>query len=300
MRRGGVGTQALAVYSWVHEDSVALGARQLEIFENLETTSRGAAQRVRSGDPIGDSRGDAVKVVAALESAATFASETEPLDTSLARLETLLERFGPILYISLTWNEENRFGGGNASTVGLKPDGHTLLEFLSGRRVAIDLSHTSDALADGILEKIDRDRLDLSVLATHSNFRAVQEAERNLPDRIAKEIIRRGGVIGANFLARFVGEKPEELIEHIHHGLELGGAGALALGADFFGTVDLPAMKDGPLRFFEELSNSASYPWLLERLAGEVSCEVIEAIWSRNATSFIERLWSEEKRDFAR
>ena len=283
----------LAVYSWLHDDSVALGARQLEIFETLEETSLGAARRIHRGDRLGEPEGGGIQVIAALESAATFATEDEPLESALARLEGILERYGPILYLSLTWNEENRFGGGNASSIGLKPDGRTLLEFLSGRGVAIDFSHTSDALADGILEQIDRAGLDLSVLATHSNFRAVQDAARNLPDRIAKEIIHRGGVIGSNFLAGFVGAEPARLIDHIEHGLSLGGERSLALGADFFGTIDLPTASAGTPRFFDELPNSSAYPWLFERLAGRIPAEVRAGIWSHNAASFIERLWSD-------
>ncbi len=95
--------------------------------------------------------------------------EDEPLDL-------LFERFDAKkwLYISLTWKEENRFGGGDQTMVGLKRNGEVLLEYMDGKDVAIDLSHTSNPLAEGILNHIDKKGLKITTIASHSNFRAVK------------------------------------------------------------------------------------------------------------------------------
>ncbi len=71
----------------------------------------------------------------------------------------------------MTHHGENRFGGGNSTGIGLKKDGEALLEYISEKKIAIDLSHTSDALAGDILNYIVKNKLGLSVLASHSNFR---------------------------------------------------------------------------------------------------------------------------------
>ena len=144
-----------------------------------------------------------------------------------------------ILYVSLTWNHENRFGGGNASQVGLKRDGELFLDYLSEQRVAIDLSHTSDALAHDILNYIDRKGLKLTPIASHSSFRSIKDCPHNLPDDLAREIIRRGGMIGINFVRHFIGDRPEDFLEHIHHGIALGAENSLSLGADFYGGVEI-------------------------------------------------------------
>ena len=78
------------------------------------------------------------------------------MQEAFVRLDTLIREIGPILYISLTHHGENRFGGGNKADAGLKDDGEALLDYIDGKHIAIDLSHTSDALAHGIVNHIDR------------------------------------------------------------------------------------------------------------------------------------------------
>ena len=73
------------------------------------------------------------------------------------------------------------------------------------KKIAIDLSHTSDFLAHDILNYIDKMGLNVRTIASHSNFRKIAEVVRNLTDEIAKEILKRGGVIGFNLFKSFVG-----------------------------------------------------------------------------------------------
>lgn len=129
-----------------------------------------------------------------------------------------------ILYIGFTRHAENRFGGGNNSKVGLKEDGKKLLQYLNGKKIAVDFSHASDTLASDILDYLSDHNLEVPILASHSNYRKVFNQTRNLPDHIAKEIIQRGGIIGVNFLRAFVNnENPNALYHHINRGIELGG-----------------------------------------------------------------------------
>jgi len=48
-----------------------------------------------------------------------------------------------------------------------------------------------------------------------------------LPDELTKELIKRGAVIGLNFVRHFIGDNPEDFLEHIEHAFKLGAEDAL-------------------------------------------------------------------------
>jgi len=235
-----------------------------------------------------------VYIIPSIENASAFALEDEPLDICLDRLQKILERIGPLLYISLTWNGENRFGGGVGSTSGLKADGKELLHWLNEKAIAIDLSHSSDTLAYQILEHIDKNSLILPLIASHSNFRTITDVARNLPDEIAKELIRRKGLIGINLFAPFISKTNSAvLIQHIEQGLKIGGENALSFGADFFCTDDFPAMATkypNQPYFFPEFANASAYPHLLDLLKKQLSLSdnLLRKISSGNCLRFLD------------
>lgn len=253
LEKGGVSFQALAVFSDCWENS----KRQIACFQELE------------GGP---------KFALALEGASGILGEEEPFDSIYERFDQ--EEW---LYVSLTWKFENRFGGGDQTKVGLKEDGKRLLEHMSGKHIAIDLSHTSDALAEGILDYIHAKGLDIVPIASHSNFRAIKNHPRNLPDTLAKEIIALGGVIGINFVRHFVGEHPEDFVRHIEHGLSLGGEDSLALGADFFGGIFFPGMEKLEPLFQKDFPNSSCYPKLYAFFQKHFNREILDKVFYRNA-----------------
>ncbi|NGX37028.1 MAG: hypothetical protein K1000chlam2_00178 [Chlamydiae bacterium] len=271
LKAGNVTLQTLAIFSETTDDSFLFGLKQIEIFLSLSQ---------KYPDYFTEDN-----IVPAFENASAFALENEPLDDIFTRLENILTQITP-LYISLTWNGENRFGGGCGSQAGLKPDGKELLQFLSGRGIAIDFSHTTDKLARDILNTIDTHNLDLRVLASHSNFRAVHDHIRNLPDEIAQEIIRRKGLIGFVLYKAFLGA-PENLQKQIEHGLKLGAQNALAFGADFFCLDDFSGLVGPNGGFFESMSDASKYPSILAQLA--LSEEMLLALSSQNAHSFIKK-----------
>jgi microsomal dipeptidase-like Zn-dependent dipeptidase len=234
-----------------------------------------------------------VQILPAIEGASSFASETEPLAQALERLESYQEAIGPPVYISLTWEGENRFGGGNCTDIGLKEDGKRLLEWMSGKGIALDFSHTSDRLAYDLFNYIEKQALDLPVIASHSNFRAISNFPRNLPDAIAREIIRRGGLIGLNFFSSFIHPTdPNALLRHVEYGLSLKGEDALAFGADFFCDADAPNLLQKYQKqeaYYPNLSDASCYPGLLEQLATKLGLgeEILLKLANQNASHFI-------------
>jgi len=156
-----------------------------------------------------------------------------------------------------------------------------------------DLSHTSDALAHDILDHIEAKNLQISILASHSNFREVYDHRRNLPDELAREVIARKGLIGMNFVRAFVHpEIPEYLTRHIIYGLEMGGAEAIALGADYFSTGAHPDPSRVPY-YFEQHEHAGKYQSVLAKLTNELGMKTVEAIASGNAMRFMKQFYYE-------
>lgn len=284
LRAGGVKLQTLAIYALTGRGSTETAERQLSLYKKLLATYPTVASYRTFA-----LSSDKLHTLLAIENASGLAEEDEPLENAFKRLDTLcaVER---VLYIGLTWNQENRFGGGNASTVGLKRDGELILEYINDKGIAIDLAHTSDALAYDILNVIDKKNLKITPIASHSNFRAIKDIPRNLPNDLAREVIKRGGLIGINFVRRFVGDRPEDFLEHIHHGIALGGENALALGADFYGGLTIPAhlMPERSFPIFQPtFSNSSCYPAFLSLLATALSPQQVAKIAYSNAAHFL-------------
>lgn len=190
--------------------------------------------------------------------------------------------------MSLTWKQENRFGGGDLSAVGLKEDGKRLVYALKPLVNCIDLSHASDNLATDLFSFIDKENLQIPLIASHSNFRAVQNVKRNLPSDIAREIVRRGGLVGLNVITTFVGARIEALLDHIAFGVENGFSKHMVLGCDFFADcIGRGILTDRQYPFFDGFADSSCYPKLLKLIQKRFGKDLAEAISSTNASSFL-------------
>ncbi|CAN5448304.1 dipeptidase [soil metagenome] len=299
LREGNVKLQVLAIYTAVGDDSVHLAQKQAEEFEKLCETNQTLKNitDAASLDKITSEENDYTGVVVSIENAAGLCLEDDDIKETIKNLDKIISKTEKIFYIGLTHHTENRFGGGNNSDAGLKEDGKRLLDHISDRKIAIDYSHTSDKLAEGILNYIEKQRLNIRILASHSNFRSVFFHKRNLTDEFAKEIMHRNGLIGINFLRAFLNDKDEDAIfSHIEYGLKLGARKNLAFGADFFYTNDMPE-KEKRIPFYYELQRDASvYPKILELINEKMNNEKMTEedtnnFAYKNAVRFIKELW---------
>lgn len=290
---GGVRMQILAIYTDVKPQSMELAARQAVIFDEL-------LQKFTIDLAYADSdflqsweKQNLVGVKASVENAAGFGDENASWEAIYRQFDFILEKVKSLAYISLTHHTENRFGGGNYTKgIGLKDDGKKLLDYMAGKSIPVDLSHTSDLLAEGILNHIDTNKLEIPILASHSNFRQIFNHPRNLTDEFAKEIIRRGGIIGVNFLRAFLDpEVPERLFEHILYGFELGGKNAICFGADYFYTEDFGDPSRVPF-YFPLAENSGKYPSLIASLEDKLSPDDLEGLAYRNSLEFYRKIQS--------
>lgn len=288
LKEGNVKLQVMAIYSSTGEGSTAYGAGQSELFADL---LKGKDFFLFEGEnykhPGNENK---TGVIASIENASSFCGEDDTLETGFKNLEAIIEKTQKIFYIGITHHTENRFGGGNYSTAGLKDDGKVLLDYISDKNIPVDLAHTSDQLAYGILNYIDQKNYNIPILASHSNYRTIHDKNRNLPDELAKEVIRRKGLIGLNFIRNCVDEtNPDKLYEHVQYGLDLGGADAVAYGADFFFCKDHPDKSRHPF-FFKGYDDASAFNVINSRIEQEFSAEIMEKISHKNALKFLERL----------
>ena len=277
LHAGHVKLQVMAIYTDTKPGSARAGEQQRLIYHSLPGLSDGFFEPLQDFAVTGEALAacSGCYTLLAIENASAFSEEDERLELALKRLDTIIEQSGPLAYLIITHHYENRFGGGNYTSVGLKPDGEVLLDFLHNRNVPVDLSHTSDQLAYGILNYIDKKALNIPLLASHSNFRPVHGHVRNLPDELALELIRRKGIIGINLLRNYIHEAdPRVLYDHIEHGIKLGAGHLLALGADFFYALNHPDPSRYPI-YFPGQDNASHYQAILKdvsQLVGPTFC----------------------------
>ncbi|MGU3375136.1 dipeptidase [Chryseobacterium sp. M5A1_1a] len=289
LKEGNVKLQVMAIYSGTGSDSTVYGFEQSKLFANLIKNENFFLFDPKNyQNPENENR---VGLIASIENASSFCDETESLESGFKKLETIIENTQKVLYIGITHHLENRFGGGNSAEAGLKEDGKVLIDYIADKKIAIDLAHTSDQLAYDIFTYIDQRNYSIPILASHSNYRAVYKNNRNLPDELAKEVIKRKGLIGLNFIKDYIDiEHPERLYEHIQYGLDLGGEDSIAYGADYFYWKDHPDTSRHPF-FFEEHSNASVYPAVNKEIKERFSSGLVEKISHQNALHFIENMY---------
>ena len=273
---GGVKFQALPIFTETAKGSSGRGYQQVLAYKRLALKEIG------------------IDTLPAIENASSFSEEEESLEACLRRLEAFQHEIGKILYISLTWNTENRFGGGALTSKGLTSDGRRLIDYMNEKKIAIDLSHASDPLAFDILNYVEAHSLSLPILASHSNMREVTSVPRNLPDEIALEIWRRGGVVGLNFIRYFIGsETPLNFVKQLEHVFKLGGEKQVCFGADFFYEEDLSLSYRKPPDevFFSDYGEASAYPRLIDLWQSHMglSDEILEGIAHKNLESFFRK-----------
>lgn len=275
---GKVETQVLAIYTVTGPHSLSSARRQLEWYHRFKKEEALPLQ-----------------FLVAVENSSGFCGEEEPLSEGLNRLDQWIEGGAKPLYISLTWNGPNRFGGGTGSDRGLTQDGQALLQHLDSRGIALDLSHASDPLLYEAMDYVDQQGLEIPLLASHSNSRSVCPAPRNLPDDVLQELFKRGSLVGLNFFKEFVGASADHLLGHIEKFLELGGEKSLCFGADFFFPDSLPPEQrkpHGKELFFSELATAACYGPLCERIRQQLGLEasIVEGLQRENVSRFLSSL----------
>lgn len=257
LREGG--TNVVVEVLWPPRDPATPEAwdRQVErLFSTIEAEDR----RLESVE-LARSPADVQEVLAAGHTALLVSIEgAHGIDkVGVTGLAALHER--GLSLIGLTWTFSNRFAGSSGDApaappagTGLTDDGRALVDEANRLGVVLDVSHASDTTT---LETCQLSKA--PIIASHSNADGVRTHARNLSDEAIRCIAEKGGVIGLNFHATFVGPAADvaKVADHADYLKTIGGAGVVALGSDFDGLIKTP----------EGLTDAGDIPALWAELA---------------------------------
>ena len=206
-------------------DTAARAARlQLRLYQGLE--SRGVIRIVRTQtDLLQWNATGPTRVVILMEGA-------DPIE-SPERAKWWFDQ--GVRMVGLTWAKGSRYAGGNAAPGELTAAGHQMIQALDSVGMIHDLSHLSDKACAQVIALSKG-----SIASSHSNCRSlVPGNERHITDETIRAIAARKGVCGLNLYGKFLANDRvatmDDVVRHVKHVREVGGAECLALGSDFDG-----------------------------------------------------------------
>jgi membrane dipeptidase len=155
------------------------------------------------------------------------------LDGNLDNIQRLYD--SGFRMMSLQHFFDNKLGGSlhGVSGLGLSEFGRQAVKQMLALDIMIDVSHSS--------ENVVRDTLALSdqpLLVSHTGFHGHCESPRNISDSLMQKIAQEGGLIAIGFWDGAICDNtPKSVAAAIQYGIQLVGAGHVALGSDFDGSI---------------------------------------------------------------
>jgi len=187
----------------------------------------------------------------------------------------------PVHFWDNAYAHSYRFGLVPVSEVGLTGLGRELLCEIERLGLLLDLAHMNRATMDEVLARFRG-----PVLCSHTGLTSLRETTRNLPDAIASEIFRRGGLVGVTpwrrLLPRFRGTGlaawNDAFVRTVEALVALGGEHGVALGSDRGAPLLVPPSFLAP-------PNVAQLQRVLESSTGIIGLG--EALFGGNAVRFL-------------
>jgi len=271
LRAGGVSLQCMAL--WTGRKGLA-GDYQGIVCQELQALAQLNEQGYIQVDDPSQAQEGQLSILLTVEGGEVFE----------AGLETIpFWREKGVRMAALTWNNPNRIGfpaKGNHSQ-GLTEYGVAAVKEMQRLGIAVDTSHLNEQGFYDLFQKTHK-----PPMASHSCCRALCDHPRNLTDQQLKLLIANGGYVGVNFYPAFLTDDTDEcslhdVVFHIDHICQLGGARHVGFGSDF----------DGIELYPKGLRDPRDLPRLLEALFKRgYTQQDIEAIAGQNLLDYFRRI----------
>ncbi|HLY06591.1 MAG TPA: membrane dipeptidase [Rhizomicrobium sp.] len=153
------------------------------------------------------------------------------IENKLDRIETF--RGLGVRVMQLTYNKASPFGMGvlGDPNSGLTPLGHKAVAKMNELGIAIDVSHSNETTAFGVLQASNR-----SALITHAGCAAVYAHPRNKSDALLRAVAAKGGVVGIYDLPYLTPSPKQPTLDdymtHMVHALSVCGEDHVGIGSD--------------------------------------------------------------------
>jgi len=196
----------------------------------------------------------------------------------------------------LSWNEQNALATGVQGDPGrgLTSIGKQAVKKIMDKNMIMDVSHLNEKSFWDVVSMAQA-----PIIASHSNARALSNAERNLTDEQLLEIRNLDGLVGINSFNRFVSldlseQTVDKLLNHIVYICDKIGVEHVGFGFDFFEFMSVDSMRsysDQDTSYTVGLEDCAKVPALLEKMrkAG-FSKNEIDAISYKNFHRIIKKI----------
>ena len=289
LRAGNVRLVVLPVYT---EDWFTGEAALRRALTTIET-ARQMAQRHAADVALVTTAGELRAALDADRIALVLAFEgMEPVGADVDLIDTFWHL--GVRMASLTWNRRTPFADGldeRGTGAGLTELGLKAIERMEGLGMIVDVSHLSDSGFEHIASVAAR-----PLVASHSSCRDVFDHPRNLRDDQLLTIADRGGFVGLNAMADFVGQGStiDTFVDHVEHAVELIGAEHVGLGLDFLADTEAHSLpvsaQPGHGFFIDVLERPDDLPAFGKRLEERLGPEVAGQVASGSLVSALERL----------
>ena len=152
----------------------------------------------------------------------------------------------PILYASLTWNNENALAGGTFSDSGLSTFGKKVVKKLAQHNILLDTAHLNE---DSFYDVCNIGGI--KIINSHCCQNSIFEHNRNITDEQIKIIIEKGGTIGLTPVGSFMKDEKndgiatiDDFVYQIDTFCQKFDCNNIGIGTDFFGATPLSCLTN--------------------------------------------------------
>ena len=134
---------------------------------------------------------------------------------------------------TLTWNEENQYGGGAHTRLGLTNYGKEVISLFEENNILIDTAHMSRQTFNDFI-KVTK----FPIFNSHSNIDALFSHQRNLTDEQIQKIVDSNGYLGLTMYEKFVSNSKitsYDIAKQFDYLITRFGSDNFGIGSDLYG-----------------------------------------------------------------